>query len=80
MQTLTNKELWLKCAEWGSFIYSGDPGACMYGFNETSGFQSRAHAEKVKRYVTEFCKPHDLGDGEDLAAITETARAFLARA
>lgn len=40
---MTNKEAWLYAASWGSCMNSGDPGACLYGFDESFTVQSEAH-------------------------------------
>ncbi len=40
---MTNEEAWLYAASWGSFMHSGDPGACMYGFDERFTVQSEQH-------------------------------------
>jgi hypothetical protein len=45
MTTLSPCEFWLKAAEWSSYMSSGDPGACMYGFDETGAVQSEAHRQ-----------------------------------
>lgn len=40
---MTLKDAWLYAAQWGSFIRNGDPGACLYGFDESFRVQSEAH-------------------------------------
>lgn len=57
------------CATWGSFMTSGDPGACMYGYNDTGRPQNAAHRdnsiewlEGCKRNVLE--RPDDFDDDE----------------
>lgn len=63
-------EAWLYAASWGSYIRSGDPGACMYGFNETGRPHSEEHRERVISYCLGQCvpiisaHPEDYGDGE----------------
>jgi hypothetical protein len=40
---MTPTEFWLTAAQWGSYMSSGDPGACMYGFDERGTVQSENH-------------------------------------
>lgn len=40
---MTDKEAWLFAASWGSYVTSGDPGACLYGFDEHFKVQSEQH-------------------------------------
>lgn len=40
---MTNEDAWLYAAQWGSYMTGGDPGACMYGFDENFLVQSEAH-------------------------------------
>lgn len=40
---MSNKAAWLYAAQWGSFMRSGDPGACMYGFDESFLVDSEQH-------------------------------------
>lgn len=40
---MTKEEAWLYAASWGSYMSSGDPGACMYGFDERFCVQSEGH-------------------------------------
>jgi len=82
---LDDHTLWLKCAEWGSLMRSGDPGACMYGFTGDSGFQSPEHARAVVDYVEQDCVPlaaterygHGDEDRQDLQNILDTAANYL---
>jgi hypothetical protein len=41
---MTPKQAWLAAAQWGSFMQSGDPGACMYGFRR---IRSRTEREST---------------------------------
>lgn len=46
MKPLTKSEkawAWGYAAQWGSYMTSGDPGACMYGFDESFTVQSEEH-------------------------------------
>jgi len=67
--TMTPKDAWLYAASWGSLIRSGDPGACMYGFNESCRPQSEEHRQAVLEYV-KGCRaaveasPEDYDDDE----------------
>ncbi|MFL6728097.1 MAG: hypothetical protein ACJ8FS_16520 [Sphingomicrobium sp.] len=40
---MSNKQAWLFAASWGSYMNSGDPGACLYGFDEHFAVQSEGH-------------------------------------
>lgn len=66
---MTPMEAYEYAASWGSFLRSGDPGACMYGFDSDCRPQSEVHRQDVIRYmktcrlnVTE--RPEDFGDDE----------------
>lgn len=56
-------------ASWGSFLRSGDPGACMYGFNSDCRPQSEEHRQDVINYM-KICRlnvlerPEDFDDDE----------------
>ena len=44
---MTPREAWEYAASWGSYMRSGDPGACMYGFDEDCRPQSEEHRQRV---------------------------------
>lgn len=73
------KQAWLYAASWGSYIRNGDPGACMYGFNEHFRVQSEDHREAVRSYLINHCRPGVLAHPEDYER-TELAQmdSFLA--
>ena len=48
---------WQYAASWGSFITAGDPGACMYGFDERFRMQSENHRAAVLAWIETSCKP-----------------------
>lgn len=48
---MTNKQAWLYAAEWGSFMTNGDPGACMYGFDESFLVQSESHRAECLAWI-----------------------------
>jgi hypothetical protein len=54
---MTNHEAWLYAASWGSLVRSGDPGACMYGFDENFIVQSEDHRQRCLNHVEQVCKP-----------------------
>lgn len=54
------KTAWLYAASWGSFMHSGDPGACMYGFSEDCRPQSEEHRANVLAYIGCHCRPRVL--------------------
>lgn len=53
MQLFTGKALWGAAAQWGSFIAAGDPGACMYGFDERGTVQTEEHRKACLAYLDE---------------------------
>jgi hypothetical protein len=53
---MTPKEFWLTAAQWGSYMHSGDPGACMYGFDERGVVQSEAHRKACIAYLDGECR------------------------
>lgn len=56
-------------SSWGSFLKSGDPGACMYGFDSDCRPQSEEHRQAVINYIN-TCRlnvterPEDFDDDE----------------
>lgn len=50
---MTNYEAWGYAAQWGSYMHSGDPGACMYGFDERFCVQSEQHRAACEAYILE---------------------------
>ena len=48
---MTPSEAWLYAASWGSFMRSGDPGACMYGFDERFKVQSEEHRADCLKWI-----------------------------
>lgn len=44
-------------ASWGSYMRSGDLGACMYGFSEDCRPQSESHRRQVIEYCKNVCIP-----------------------
>lgn len=53
---MTPKDAHAYAAQWGSYVRSGDPGACFYGFSpEDFAVQSEAHRADCLRYL-EDCK------------------------
>lgn len=53
---LTPEQAWLRAAEWGSFMHAGDPGACMYGFDERGCVQNEAHRQACLAYIDTECR------------------------
>ncbi len=54
---MSAEEAWLYAASWGSYMTSGDPGACMYGFDEQCRPQSEEHRAAVLEYI-QACRRH----------------------
>lgn len=67
MARMTPKEFWLAAAQWGSAITGGDPGACMYGFDEKGLVQTEAHRADCLAWI-EHCRK-----GIDQTSKTEAA-------
>jgi hypothetical protein len=53
---MTPKQAWLRAAEWGSYMCAGDPGACMYGFDERGAVQSEEHRQACLAYIDGECR------------------------
>lgn len=43
-------------AQWGSYMTSGDPGACMYGFSDSYGVQSEEHRQQCLAWIDGPCR------------------------
>lgn len=70
---MEQSEIWEYAATWGSFMRAGDPGACLYGFDETGRVQSEDHradviAEMVKNRAYVVANP-DQYDADELTQI-----------
>lgn len=63
-ERMTPHDAWLYAASWGSFIRSGDPGACMYGFDERFRVQSEAHRQACLAWIETECRPEVLAHPE----------------
>lgn len=71
MARLTPRKFWETAATWGSFMTSGDPGACMYGFDEKGVVQSEEHRADCIAYIEKHCREAAKANGaagEDEAA------------
>lgn len=55
---MTPFEFWLAAAEWGSYMTSGDPGACMYGFDERGCVQSEQHRANCVDWIENHCRKY----------------------
>ena len=53
---LTPNEFWLMAASWGSAMTAGDPGSCMYGFDENGLVQSEEHRQNCIEYIETECR------------------------
>lgn len=83
LRKLTPEQAWLRAASWGSYMRSGDPGACMYGFHETGRPQSEAHRADCLAYILdaqadvltrpELYEPGDATELQELAEYLKTA-------
>ena len=66
---MTPDEAWGYAATWGSYMSAGDPGACMYGFDENFEVQSENHraaclAEMEKNRARVVALPEDFEPDE----------------
>ena len=66
---MTPIEAYEYAASWGSFMTSGDLGACMYGFNSDCRPQSEEHRQDVINYMTSCrmnvtSRPEDFDEDE----------------
>ena len=52
---MTPKQFWETAASWGSAVTGGDPGACMYGFDERGLLQSEGHRRDCLAWI-EHCR------------------------
>lgn len=53
---MTPKDFWIKAAQWGSYMTSSDPGACMYGFDERGSVQSEEHRKACIEWLHVTCR------------------------
>lgn len=53
---MTPKEFWLAVAGWGSYMSSGDPGACLYGFDERGAVASEEHRAVCIQHLDTTCR------------------------
>ena len=75
-------KFWILAAGWGSYVRCGDPGACLYGFDERGAVQSEDHRSRCVAYLDNECRkaarfnedPDAANDEiDDLIAYLETA-------
>lgn len=65
IQPMTPYDAWLYAASWGSYMRDGDPGACMYGFNEHCRVQSERHRQDVLNWIEKECRPNVIDDPQN---------------
>ncbi|MNU37026.1 hypothetical protein D3C71_256480 [compost metagenome] len=78
---LNPKQFWEMAATWGSAMTSGDPGACMYGFDERGVVQSEGHRQACIDYIESECRRAaeiNIAAGEDAAEQHGEIEAMLA--
>lgn len=71
---MTPFEFFATAVNWGSYMSAGDPGACMYVFNETGLPQSEAHRRACISWLSCECRVAALANEDpetDLAEIEE---------
>jgi hypothetical protein len=77
---LTPKTFWGTAATWGAAMTAGDPGACMYGFDEKGLVQSEAHRADCIAYIETHCREAakvNAAAGENLAEQNRELDALL---
>jgi hypothetical protein len=82
MPGMIKKDAWLYAASWGSFISSGDPGACLYGFDERFRVQSEEHRadclaemERNRAHVVATPADYEAGELDKLDSFVEALKA-----
>lgn len=53
---MTPEDFWGRAALWGSYMTGGDPGACMYGFDERGAVQSEEHRKDCIEWLHVSCR------------------------
>lgn len=53
---MTPADFWVRAAQWGSYMTSGDPGACMYCFDERGAVQSEEHRRTCIEWLHVSCR------------------------
>lgn len=80
MSKMTPKKFWQTAAQWGSAVTGGDPGACMYGFDEKGLVQSEKHRADCIAWIEKQCREAAVENGkagDDLAAQNAELDAML---
>lgn len=82
MAKMSPHDAWLYAASWGSYMTSGDPGACMYGFDEKFVMQSEQHRADVldqmkanRAYVEANRKDYAPGELAEMDSFIEAVKA-----
>jgi hypothetical protein len=77
---MTGREFWERAAQWGSYMRAGDPGACLYGFDERGYVQSEDHRQACIRYLDGDCRAaaklneDPVSDNREIDALIEYLR------
>lgn len=81
-RAMSPHDAWLYAASWGSFISSGDPGACLYGFDERFHVQSEEHRaaclaemERNRAWVEMYPGDYEPGELGRMARFVEALKA-----
>jgi hypothetical protein len=53
---LTPEAFYLQAAQWGRYIRNGDPGSCLYTFDERGLVQSEAHRVQCIVWLDGHCR------------------------
>ena len=54
--TMTAGEFAYAASQWGSYMSAGDPGACMYGFDDSGHVQSEEHRQACIDWINNHCR------------------------
>jgi hypothetical protein len=53
---LTPEKFWIQAAQWGSDMRDGDPGSCLYTFDERGLVQSEPHRAQCIAWLDGRCR------------------------
>lgn len=74
---MTPAEFWVRAAQWGSYMHSGDRGAGMYGFDERGAVQSEEHRAACIEWLNVDCRRgvDEISRSQDVLTIEDVASA-----
>lgn len=77
VKKMSPSDAWGYAASWGSLVRSGDPGACMYGFNEKFRVQSEKHRADCLAWIADCRKIVEAKPGDYDADELEKMDSFV---